>query len=26
VLPIKIRGSRMEPKFGLDVGRVFGKK
>lgn len=26
VLPIKIRGSRMEPRFGLDVGRVFGKK
>jgi hypothetical protein len=25
VLPIKIRGTRMEPKFGLDVGRVFGK-
>jgi hypothetical protein len=24
VLPIKIRGSRMEPKFGLDVGRVLG--
>ena len=26
VVPIRIRGSRMEPKFGLDVGRVFGKK
>jgi len=23
VVPIKIRGSRMEPKFGLDFGRVF---
>jgi hypothetical protein len=25
VLPIRIRGSRTQPKFGLDVGRVFGK-
>jgi hypothetical protein len=25
VLPIKIRGSRMEPRFGLDVGRVLGR-
>ena len=25
VLPIKIRGSRMEPKIGLDVRRVIGK-
>ena len=23
VIPIRIRGSRMEPKFGLDVGRVI---
>ena len=26
VVPIKIRGSRTEPTFGLDVGRVFGKE
>jgi hypothetical protein len=26
VVPIRIRGSRMEPKFGLDFGRVFGKE
>lgn len=26
VVPIRIRGSRDEPKFGLDVGRVFGRK
>ncbi len=25
VVPIRIRGSRMAPKFGLDVGRVFGR-
>jgi hypothetical protein len=26
VLPIRVRGSRNEPKFGLDVKRVIGKK
>ena len=26
VLPIRVRGSRNEPKFGLDVKRVVGKK
>jgi hypothetical protein len=26
VIPVKIRGSRQEPKFGLDVKRVFKKK
>ena len=26
VLPIRIRGSRMQPKFGLNIGRVFGKE
>ena len=26
VLPIRIRGSRDDPKFGLDVGRVFGRR
>lgn len=26
VLPITIRGTRSEPKFGLDVGRVFRRK
>jgi hypothetical protein len=25
VVPIKVRGTRKEPKFGLDVGRVFKK-
>lgn len=25
VLPIRIRGSRDEPRIGLDVGRVFGR-
>ncbi len=26
VVPIRIRGTREDPKFGLDVGRVFGRK
>ena len=26
VVPIKINGTRKDPKFGLDVGRVFGSK
>ena len=26
VVPIKVRGTRDEPKFGLDVGRVFKDK
>jgi hypothetical protein len=26
VVPIKISGTRKEPKFGLDLGRVFTRK
>jgi hypothetical protein len=26
VIPIKISGTRKEPKFGLDAGRIFSKK
>jgi hypothetical protein len=26
VIPIKIRGTRDDPKFGLDVGRIFNGK
>ena len=26
IVPIKIRGTKDEPKFGLDVGRVFKRK
>ena len=26
VLPIKVRGTRNDPKFGLDVGKVLTRK
>lgn len=26
VVPIKITGTRRDPKFGLDIGRVFKSK